>query len=224
MQTFKDFCPFSSICESGIFFINETFFSHYFFLSSEINKIMSLFTMFFTFTCFFSIASKDNKITNTNTRLHNLAGKIPSFQAQFSFTSWEGGKYLRVITNLQDTTRDREEAENGSPKLHTQYWRWKCVLSGDNLMHTNHRHWDDGYMKGKNINGLVIAIIFSELRRDFNSASVKMYVCWLSADMGLNILGVVSLKTISKAVVTKDAKTIWDDVKAKKNKNFYKKS
>ena len=221
MQTFKDFCPFSSLCESGIYFINETFFSHYLFLSSEINKIMSLFSKFFTFTCFFSIASKDNKIPNTNARLHNLAGE-PPFQAQFSFTSWEGGKYLRVKTNLQDTTRDREEAENGSPILHTQYWRWKCVLSGDNLMQTNHRHWDYGYMKGKNINGLVIAIIFSELRRDFNSASVKMYVCWLSADMDINILGVVSLKTISKAVVTKDAKTVRDDVKAKKNKNFYK--
>ena len=35
------------------------------------------------------------------------------FQVQFSFTSREGGKYLRVITNLQDTTRDREEAEDG---------------------------------------------------------------------------------------------------------------
>ena len=77
-------------------------------------------------------------------------------------------------------------------------------------------------MKGNNINGLVIAIIFSELRLDFNSASVKMYVCWLSADMDINIVGVVSSKTISKAVVTKDAKTFRDDVKAKKNKNFYK--
>ena len=35
------------------------------------------------------------------------------FQVQFSFTSREGGKYLRVVTNLQDTTRDREEAEDG---------------------------------------------------------------------------------------------------------------
>ena len=34
--------------------------------------------------------------------------------------------------------------------------------------------------------------------------------------MNINILGVVSSKTISKAVLTKDAKTVRDDVKAKK--------
>ena len=61
---------------------------------------------------FYFIASKDTKIPNTTARLHDLAGKLP-FQVQFSFTSREGGKYLRVITNLQDTTRDREEAEDG---------------------------------------------------------------------------------------------------------------
>ena len=61
---------------------------------------------------FYFIAPKNNKIPNTTVSLHDLAGKLP-FQVQFSFTSREGGKYLRVITNLQDTTQDRDEAEDG---------------------------------------------------------------------------------------------------------------
>ena len=51
------------------------------------------------------------------------------FQVQFSFTSREGGKYLRVITNLQDTTRDREEAEDGMRMILLFLFGYKSLVA-----------------------------------------------------------------------------------------------